>query len=89
MRVSTDKEGGALKSEGTSHTADDCQPPDAGQEIGNDEMLDLLIEALDGAAADPVRLSLMTRLVLFLHEPDREADLERLRQGANHTVTRP
>lgn len=53
-----------------------------------DELAALLCMALDGAAADPVRLSLLTRLALFLHEPDREADLERIRRTANQTVTR-
>lgn len=66
-------------------TDDEDKPPIPVQE---DELAALLCIALDGAAADPVRLSLMTRLALFLHEPDREADLERLRQGANQTVTR-
>lgn len=62
--------------------------PNPGQDKAEDELAALLCMALDGAAADPVRLSLLTRLALLLYEPDREAGLERIRQSANQTVTR-
>lgn len=61
---------------------------DPGQGHDEDELAALLCMALDGAAADPVRLELLTRLALFLHDPDRGADPERLRQSADRTATR-
>lgn len=65
-------------------------PPDEPSDLNqDDELAALLCLALDGAADDPVRLVLLTQLAFFLHEPDREADLEKMRQTtANQTVTR-
>lgn len=48
-----------------------------------DSLAALLVEALDAAAADPVRLALLTRLCMMTADTDRDADLDRLRhQGA-------
>ncbi|WP_342112006.1 hypothetical protein [Methylobacterium sp. SI9] len=49
-------------------------PPDH-----DDTLESLLCEALDAAAADPVRVALLTRLCLMTADFDRDADLERLR----------
>ena len=47
----------------------------------DDSMISLLIAALDTATADPRRLQLMTALCLLNLDPDREAALDRLRDG--------
>lgn len=45
----------------------------------DDSLAAMLCAALDGAAADPVRLHLLTALFLFTN-PDRETDLDRMRR---------
>lgn len=53
-----------------------------------DELAALLAMALDDGA-DPVRLRLMTALIMLRHDEDREIDLDRLRTAITiPTVTR-
>ncbi|MER2197173.1 hypothetical protein ABS771_19985 [Methylobacterium brachiatum] len=44
----------------------------------DDSLADLLCEALD-AAADPIRIALLTRLCILTANADRDADLDRMR----------
>ena len=59
-------------------------PPDH----ADDTLESLLCAALDAAAADPVRVALLTRLCLMTADADRDADLARLRQDGPCPVYR-
>ncbi|KIU37356.1 hypothetical protein SR39_01205 [Methylobacterium radiotolerans] len=57
-----------------------------GQENEEDDLNDLLLEALDGA--DLQRAALILRLTLMRGEPDRAADLDALRRDGLPPVYR-
>ncbi len=46
----------------------------------DDTLAAMLCAALDGAATDPVRLGLMTRLFLLTQDTGRDADLDIMRR---------